>query len=350
MTYTASVFALIFTLYLQLIFMEVSALFTPLWRQKWHIVSITLVVTILMVVYSLYVAQPSYQSNIFFTIGYRDEYVPVEDYNYGNYYGNFASIEFARTLSAWPKDTFFIDDVYKRAGVDRFQDEALIDKLIGNFNVKREERANVIVNVRSKSESNLQKLTSSFIKIMKERLDTYNNQVSTNYQMVNLNTTYFSTFLALDEAWPLGIMLGLLLSIVWVFIYEAWLGVINTNKQMEEIFDKPTFWLKKGLDNNVNPILSLVENANRTTLVSNRAETKALKNALAKNKGIHIASASTKKTGHSVQIVNFPKDSSNLLDNQSPVIVVAERGKSRIHELKTLKTLLGSRETYTVLL
>ncbi len=330
--------------------MEISALFTPLWRGKLHIIIITAISTAALVLYSLYVAQPSYQSNVFFTIGYRDEYVPVNNYNYGNYYGNYASIEFARTLSAWPKDTFFIDDVYKRAGVDRVQDEGLIDKLIGNFNVKREERANVVVNIRSKSEASLQKLTNSFIKIMKERLETYNNQTATSYQMVNLSTTFYSSFLALDEAWPLGILLGLLLSMIWVYIYEAWLGVLNTNKQLEEIFDRSTFWLKKGLDSNLNPVMSLIENSARTTLVSNRADSKAIKAALAKNKNIQLASSSSKKTGHVVQIISFPKDSSALLDNQGPVIVLAQRGKSRIHELKTLKALIGPRETNTVLL
>lgn len=330
--------------------MEISALFRPLWRQKWHIVIITVITTIVLVLYSLNVAKPSYQSNVFFTIGYRDQYVPVNDYNYGNYYGNYASIEFARTLSAWPKDTFFIDDVYKRAGVDPVQDGSLIDKLIGNFNVKREERANIVVNIRSKSESNLQKITNSFIKIMKERLDTYNNQTATNYQIVNLSTTYFSTFLARDEAWPLGILLGLLLSIIWTYVYEAWQGTLNTNKSLEEIFDKPTFWLKKGFDNSFNPIMSLIENNTRTTLINNRADIKALKAALAKNKDIQFSSTTGKKTGHVLQIVNFPKESSTLLGSNAPVIILTQRGKSRVHELKTLKTLIGSRETYTVLL
>jgi len=330
--------------------MEISALFTPIWREKWHIIIITAVTTAVLILYSLYMAKPSYQSNVFFTIGYRDEYVPVNDYNYGNYYGNYASIEFARTMSAWPKDTFFIDDVYKRAGVDRIQDESLIDKLIGNFNVKREERANVVVNIRSKSESSLQKLTNNFIKIMKERLETYNNQTATNYQIVNLSTTFYSTFLALDEAWPLGIILGLLLSIIWVYIYEAWQGVLNTNKQLEEIFDKSTFWLRKGLDSSLNPIVSLVENNARISLVSNRADSKSIKAVLSKHKNIHVSSTASKKTGHIVQAVNFPKESSALLDNTSPVIVLAQRGKSRIHELKTLKALIGSRETHTVLL
>ena len=356
--------------------MEISALFAPIWRQKWHIILIGIISSLLLLLYSLYLSAPNFYAYVFFTVAYRDEQKPTAEYDYANYYGNYASIEFARTVSAWPKDPYFIKQVYDDAGIDKDSEQSLIDKLLGNFSVTAEQRANLKVNIRAKTEENLRKLTASFIRILQQRLDNYNRQSATQYQLINITNTPYITQLDSDEALPLGLVLGLLLGMVWAYIWEAWQGKLSTAEQVQRVFNQPLFWQKQGADNYISSITTLLTSwGKEVTLITNRTNSKRflsklsetitepttiittqsekLSKALHKNTNITVSSTppSGKKTGKIIYWIEFPQESLQLIDTESsPVLVLVQRGKSRVHELSTLASLLKERQKEIVLL
>lgn len=354
--------------------MEISALFSPIWRQKWHILIIAAISSLFLLVYSMYIAQNNYYSYVFFTVAYRDEFKPAEDYDYANYYGNYASIEFARTLSAWPKDPYLIKQIYDDAGVDKDTDQSLRDKLLGNFSVTREERANLKVNIRSKSEENLRKLSSSFIKILKERLDAYNRQSATQYQLINVTSTPYTTFLEAEEALPLGVALGLLLGMIWAFIWESWQGKLSTARQLEETLLQSVFWQKKGHGSDSAPVVALLSSwGKEMMIVNNRANPQLLlkkirslmtdtlyivtsdtkvKTFFQKVSNIHVTNETpTKKGAKIIHWLNFPADSLTLVEYATlPTLILAQRGRSRLAELQTLRTLTSVSEKEVALL
>lgn len=358
--------------------MELSALFAPIWRRKWHVILIAVITSLALVLYSITLAKPSYHSEIFFTIGYRDDQTPTEAYNYGNYYGNYASIEFARTTSAWPKDPYFVDEIYKRAGVNKDEDQSLVDKLLGNFSVSREERANLSVKVRSKSEENLKKLSSAFITVFEERLNAYNLESATKYNLVNESVSFYASLLTTDEAWAFGALLGLLLGIIWSYLWEARQGTLSTAQQLEETFHQNIFWQKKGSKFNASPIASLIQGSTgNILLVGNRIHWRKLwkmlsyhfsqdlvlvdaskkqhvKRYLQHNNNVVVHdTVPAKRKGNYVIICDFPEQS-DLIVGQDVLttLVVAERGRSRIHELQSLEYLIDneSQDIYTILI
>lgn len=355
--------------------MEISALFAPIWRQKWFIILFGILGSITLTIYSQFLSTPNYYAHVFFTVAYRDEQRTPDDYAYANYYGNYASIEFARTVSAWPKDPHFIKEVYDDAGVDRDTDQGLVDQLLGNLSVTAQERANLRVNIRSRSEENLRKLTASFTKILRERLDNYNRQSATQYQLININSTPFITYLQPNEAWPLGLALGLILGLVWSYIWETWQGKLATAQQLQDTLAQSLFWEKKGSGNNMSPISTLLKSWDKDILVvSNRASQKKFIRALLRtNVSAHIVSSeaeqlksylpknstltittnqpTSKKATKVLNLVNFPEDSNALVDMpQASLLIVAQRGRSRIHELQSLNQLTQGRVRAVVLI
>lgn len=354
--------------------MEISALFAPIWRQKWHILTITVISSIALLLYSMYLAHSNYYSYVFFTVAYRDEVKPVTDYDYANYYGNYASIEFARTLSAWPKDPYLIKQVYDDAGVDQDSDQSLLDKLLGNFSVSAEQRANLKVNIRSKSEENLRKLSASFIKVVKDRLDTYNRQSATQYQMINVTTTPYVTFLETSEAMPIGIALGILLGIMWAFIWESWQGKLSTAQQLEDTLLQAVFWKRQGSGSDITPVVALLASWQKEmVVVNNRANPHALlkklrssitdtlyivtsdqkvKSFFEKVSNINVVNETpTKKGTKIIHWLNFPQDSITLVEySELPTLILAQRGKSKVTELQSLRSLVGIAEKEIALL
>ena len=358
--------------------MEISALFAPIWRRKWHVVLFILITTVLMLLYSMFLAKPSFHSEVYFTVGYRDEPSPGQDYSYGNYYGNYASIEFARTMSAWPQDPFFVDDIYKRAGVNKDEDQSLVDKLLGNFSVTRDERANLSVKIRSKNEENLKKLSTTFTAVIQERLDTYNRTTSTKYNIINESITYYSSFLTSDEALPLGILLGLLLGILWTYFWEARQGTLSTAQQLQDIFQQNIFWQRKGSNSNTAPIASLIQaSPGNILLIGNRIHWKKLwkqlsyqfsqdlilvdaskrqhvKKYLQHNNNVTVNDTiPAKQKSHYVIVCDFPEQSDMTVGQDTQTtIIVAERGQSRVHELQSLQYLVDNniQDIYTVLI
>ncbi|MBI4836671.1 MAG: hypothetical protein HY817_05440 [Candidatus Abawacabacteria bacterium] len=356
--------------------MEISALFSPIWRQKWHIIILSIITGLLLLIYSQFFSAPNYYSYVFFTVSYRDEQKPVTEYDYANYYGNYASLEFARTVSAWPKDPYFIKQIYDDAGVDQVTDQGLVDKLLGNFSVKREERANLKVNIRSKTEENLRKLTASFIKILRERMDSYNRQSATQYQLVNLTSTPYITILQPEEALPLGIALGILLGVLLAYIRESWQGRLATAHQLENVFEQSVFWSRKGTKNDVRPVVALLNSRSKkeAIIVNNRsnitgflkhlstyltepvtivtANATELKKQLAKYKHIVVThEVPAKKPTKVLYLLDFPEDSIALVEHETtPMLIVAQRGKSRLAELHALKVLTANSPKAIVLL
>lgn len=358
--------------------MELSALFAPIWRRKWHVVVIAIITSLLMVLYSNFFAKPSFHSEIFFTIGYRDDQLPGQDYSYANYYGNYASIEFARTASAWPKDPYFVDDIYKRADVNKDEDQTLVDQLLGNFSVSREERANLSVKVRSRSEANLKKLSSAFITVFEERLTAYNLESATKYNVINESVSFYASLLAPNEAWPFGALLGLLLGILWSYFWEARQGSLSTAQQLEETFHQNIFWQKKGSKSTAAPIASLIQGSTgNILLVGNRINWKKLWRSLSyqfsqdivfvdgskkqhvkkylhhsNNVSVHDT-VPAKRKAHYVIVCDFPEQSDMIIGQETATtLVVAQRGRSRIHELQSLQYLIDtdSQDIYTILI
>ncbi len=358
--------------------MEFSALFAPIWRRKWQIIIIAIITSILLSLYSVTIAKPSYYATIFFTIGYRDDQQPTENYDYANFYGNNASIEFARTLSAWPKDPYFIDEIYKRAGVDKDNDQSIVDKLLGNFSVSREERANLKVNIRSKNEENLKKLSQAFLSIMHERLDTYNRQVATQYSMVNESTSLYISLLTTEESWPLGAIIGLLIGILLAYFSEARQGTLSTNQQVESIFEEPLFWTHRGRNSSIAPVATIIQASTEDVLlIGNRIRWKKLWQMLKPHLSEPIIIVDNKNTAFlkrlfqntaNVQIhdtipakaksiclivCDFPEDSNSVISyDNTTTIIATEKGLSRMHELQTLAFLIDSTEqdVYTIML
>ncbi len=355
--------------------MEISALFAPIWRQKWFIIIFGVIGSILLALYSQFLSAPNYYAYVFFTVAYRDEQRVPDDYAYANYYGNYASIEFARTVSAWPKDPYFIKEIYDDAGVDKDSDQGLVDKLLGNFSVTAQERANLRVNIRSKNEENLRKLTASFVKVLRTRLDNYNRQSATQYQLINITNTPFITYLQPNEAWPLGLVLGLLLGLVWAYIWETWQGKVATAQQIHDIFAQPIFWEKKGSQNSMSPISTLISSWEKDILVvNNRTSTsqfiRALdktgltahivtphadrfKGTLSKNSTLTLTNTqpTSKKASHILHMIDYPEESNALIEwNKAPLLILSQRGRSRSHELQSLDQLTEERTRVIALL
>ena len=148
--------------------MELRFYLSTLFRRKWHILIITLL-TVLLSSFFTVNAEPKYSGSVFFTIGFRDD-IPSEDYREGHYWSHQASIEFARTLSGWPKDPNLAGAVDDRAQVDMETDLDLLGKLLGAFSTKRVERANLQISFRSKELANVERLADSLIQVITEKV------------------------------------------------------------------------------------------------------------------------------------------------------------------------------------
>ena len=78
-----------------------------------------------------------------------------------------------------------------------------------------------------------------------------------------------------------------------------------------------------------------------------------LKKHLTKNSTVSITETlpTGKKTIKTIYWIEFPQDSMQLPNtDQLPVLILAQRGKSRIHELQSLAQLILDREKQIVLL
>lgn len=214
--------------------MELRFYLQTLLRQRYVIILTVLVCMVFGNLYGSFMMDTEYNGSVFFTIAYRDDQ-QTEDYKIGNYWANQASIEFARTVSGWPKNPRLIDEIYSTAGVNMAEDINFLGKLMGPISVKRVERANISLRFSSSSIENAGKIADSIISVFETKIAEYNNEVATNYRITG---AYKSFEEKKPDPWVMswvGAIIGLILGIIFAYLVEFFRGVITHPEQVEEI-------------------------------------------------------------------------------------------------------------------
>jgi len=206
-------------------------------RRKWQILVITLLTVLVSTLSTLFLLETKYGATLYFTIASRDDKI-TDYYDFGNYYGNMASIEFARTVSGWHENPQFKDDVYNKAGISINEDLDLLRKLIGPFSVKRIERANIKVGLNSKTLASAERLAQSYVDILEERLEHYNQVSDTQYNLAESSRILYAKEPKLGTNIPIAIFIGLILGIIFAYLYEYFARVVSSKDQAEEILGR----------------------------------------------------------------------------------------------------------------
>jgi len=209
-------------------------------RRKWQILTIALLTILVTAVTTLFFVKTTFEGTIYYTVAARDDKI-TDYYDFSNYYGTMSSVEFARTLSGWHENPLFKDEVYKKAGVDINQDLSFLRRLIGPFSVNRIERANVVVNLNSKTLAGAEKLAQAYTDVLQARLERYNQSADSKYSLVFADRNLSAKQPALATNLFLATLIGLILGVIFAYLYEYLTRVASDQEQIEKILGKKAF-------------------------------------------------------------------------------------------------------------
>lgn len=225
--------------------MDLRSYLGPLKRKLWLIVLVTLVAASGAAAWTLRFGETSYAGELYVTIGYTDDQA-TPDYKYGNYYANFSAIEFARTSSAWVQSGSFIDRVYSSARVDAATDAGLLGRLFGPISSKRVERANIVFELRSRTQENAERLLAALREEFARAIVSYNAASASKYVVVNPQARVDAVVPNPRQAAGLGGAVGLLLGIVLAYLVEFAAGTLASAGEVEELLGcAPDFQLSR---------------------------------------------------------------------------------------------------------
>ncbi len=217
----------------------------PLTRKLWLIGLTVVIAAGAAWAYASFVQPTRYTGELFMTIALTDDQQTAE-YKFGNYYANYASIEFARTASGWIQSADFVERVYRDARVDPSTDVDILGKLFGAISVTRVERANMDFRIRSLSSENAERLLIALRESFARQLTTYNAAAGTKYVVANPQARVDVSAPAPLRAAGLGALVGLILGILLAYIVEFSLGVVLSPEQVADLLGvEPTFVLRR---------------------------------------------------------------------------------------------------------
>lgn len=235
--------------------MDIRSYFGPLKRKFWLIVLIALLTGLVTSLFTWKYAPTIYKGELYITIASTDDQ-QTEDYKYGNYYANYASIEFARTLSGWMESGGFVDSVYKDAQVNLSDDQDIFGKLFGAIRSKRVERANILLSYRSKNPENADRIMASLRDNLTELINGYNNSAATKYTIANPQDQIIESKPNISLNTIIGLIAGLMLGVLLAYLIEFFGRVLISPDQVEDYLGiEPTFILNR-YDNTLPDILA----------------------------------------------------------------------------------------------
>ncbi|MDD4352000.1 MAG: Wzz/FepE/Etk N-terminal domain-containing protein [Candidatus Gracilibacteria bacterium] len=211
-------------------------------RRKWQILTITLLVVLVSVVSTLFLIKPRFESTMYFTISARDDKI-TDYYDFSNYYGTMAAVEFTRALSAWHENPKFQEEVYNKAEVNVNEDGTFLTKLLGPFSVKRIERSNMRVKLSSKTFEGAEKLAQGYTEVLQSRLEHYNQVSDSKYNLVQADRVTYAKETKLTMNIILALLVGLILGIIFAYLYEYFTGVVCSKDQTEKKLARKAFEL-----------------------------------------------------------------------------------------------------------
>lgn len=209
-------------------------------RRKWQILTVALLTVLATLCFTLFLVKTTFEATIYFTVAARDDKI-TDYYDFSNYYGTMASVEFARTLSGWHENPKFQDEVYKKAGVDLSKDLSFLRHFIGAFSVNRIERANVVVNLDSKTLEGADKLSQAYADVLQAHLDHYNQLADSKYSLVFSDRTLNAKQPSLPTNLFLALLVGLILGVIFAYLYEYLTRVASDQEQIERLLGEKAF-------------------------------------------------------------------------------------------------------------
>jgi len=281
-----------------------------------------LVVIILFVVAFLYSASykgESYPVTMFYTISFDDSQ-ETTDFKYSSFYAIQSGLEFTRTVSGWFEDPAFESQVFEKAKIDKDEEINLLKKLLGFFSAKRVERQNIQVSFSSTADQRSHDLAGALTGVLENRLDKYNQSSNTKYKIA-----LTSKWVELKEV-PyflivvLALFMGFFGGVIFVYLYEYFMGKVSTINEAENIFKKESIEFCKKSEWPSDYLLKVFEKHKAKTIITVNFNLK-------------------KKSFKEVLV--FPEDTKKI-DESKKVFVVCKLGLSKIQDLEKITKLINA--------
>jgi|GEM_PF-2491310 len=204
-------------------------------RKRLRVVVLTIFVLVLATMVFSIISPTRYKASISLLVQPVRE--PIEQYQYGGYYAIQASELFVNTIIGWLKTPEIAADIYKKAGVRLVPEE--IPALVKKIQARKIPPQNIEITLKDPNSSQALRLAEAVVAVIQERTDSINKSsgsegsrfsiISTNPLIVPQKPNLFFNFL-------ISLFLGLVLGIIFVFLFEYFSKTINFPKAVYRIF------------------------------------------------------------------------------------------------------------------
>lgn len=214
--------------------MDVRNYFYFLWRIKWAMIGVALVLGISASVYTVAFSETYYEGIVFLTVGMEQNDYPEDAQAFGARGVEEADSYFTETVQGWTMDPAFINDIYDYLGWVR--DDSL------SVSARKQERQNLIFSVIAPSILAAQDGSAGVLGVLEERMGSYNETMDTSYKIANPTITVLTHEPKVLLNGLTGFIVGILLVIALILVYEFLSGRVTFPFQAENILSKKSLY------------------------------------------------------------------------------------------------------------
>jgi|GEM_PF-3061736 len=214
--------------------MDVRNYFYFLWRIKWALIGVALVFGVSCSVYTFAFSETYYEGIVFMTIGMEQGSYPEDAQAFGARGVEEADSYFTETVQGWTMDPAFVNDIYDYLGWVRDDDLSV--------SARKQERQNLILSIATSSINDVQQAASGALGVLEERMGSYNETMDTSYKIANPETTVLTHEPKVLMNGLTGFVVGGLLVVVFILVYEFLSGRVTFPFQAENILGKKSLY------------------------------------------------------------------------------------------------------------
>ena len=311
-------------------------------RRLWQIFAFTLLLAVLTGIFTAASSDTYYQAELFITTASKDT-SQTTAYRYSNYYNEFSANNFNNTIIGWMADPSIADDAYAKAGINRAENLRFWQKFSSAFAAKKRERNNVAISMTANTEAAVKKLADGLFATLTERVARYNEASDSGYQIIKQGESVSAKVPRPKLNILFALMIGLILGVIFVYLYEYAAGKISTANSGEDALNKENLAVIKGWQDAEWQFIH------------------ALSKKLGTDHAVLIDFADHKnviqKTLSSHKLLSFPADADALnrlsgkalpLIDAKTILVFYRLSHSRLEQLNRLKHLLDAEQIQAI--
>ena len=207
--------------------MELLYFFSVVQRNFLKILIGGIICGLLGILFATLIQKPAYSTTIIFQTTAKVDQTQGKDVDPLSYFE--AGDRFSEAILGWFRNPIIFDGIAKRV---EGMDGGTLAKI---FSIRRQEKQNINITYKVESEEKAKKLEEAIVSYMKEQVATINKQSNSAYDLVNLDYK-------IEKIEPSKVMtggyafaFGIILFILFVFIYELAIGVVMYKDQVEQI-------------------------------------------------------------------------------------------------------------------